>query len=229
MNITTGIVDIHHDDGAFDLAAAQRAGLVALIHKASQGKDWHDPGFDAAMDAAHAAGLLVGAYHFGSDSSPGEVQADFFLRTVGHDITSALLALDLEHNPDTVGGTMSTTNAALFVRRVHDATNRWPVLYAGLSDLRARIKAAAPDVVAVLANCPLWLAAYGPDPRALAAPAPWASWTLHQYTNGADGPTDATTFPRRTPGFARQIQDRSCFRGTADELRAWWATRVDPS
>ena len=115
------------------------------------------------------------------------------------------------------------------MRRVHDATNRWPVLYAGLSDLRARIKAAAPDVVAVLANCPLWLAAYGPDPRALAAPAPWASWSLHQYTNGADGPADTTTFPRRTPGFARQIQDRSCFRGTADELRAWWETRVDPS
>ena len=59
MNITTGIVDIHHDDGAFDLKLAARSGLVALIHKASQGKDWHDPGFAAAMAARSAAGLVI--------------------------------------------------------------------------------------------------------------------------------------------------------------------------
>ena len=31
---------------------------------------------------------------------------DFFLHTVGHDVTGAVLALDLEHNPDTASGTM---------------------------------------------------------------------------------------------------------------------------
>ena len=220
MNITTGIVDIHHDDGAFDLKLAARSGLVALIHKASQGKDWHDPGFAAAMDAARAAGLLTGAYHFGSDSSPGEVQADFFLRTVGHDITSALLALDLEHNPDTIGGTMSTTNAALFVRRVHDATNRWPVLYAGLSDLVNRVHAASSTDLLTLAHCDLWLAKYGEAPASV--PAPWGTWSLWQYSDYADGPADRAAFPRVTPGFGRV--DRSVFRGSPAQLRAWWSS-----
>ena len=67
-----------------------------------------------------------------------------------------------------------------------------------------------------------WGEPAGPDPRALLPPAPWAAWSLAQYTNGADGPRDTAIFPRRTPGFARQAQDRSCFLGTAEDVAAWW-------
>ena len=81
---------------------------------------------------------------------------------------------------------------------------------------------------AILVQCPLWLAAYGPDPRRLAAPAPWSAWILHQYTDGPYGPSDTTTFPRHTPGFAREVQDRSCFRGSLDDLRRRWATAGRP-
>jgi hypothetical protein len=53
-------------------------------------------------------------------------------------------------------------------------------------------------------------------------PAPWHEWSLFQYSDWGAGPSNRTLYPRDTPGFGRV--DRSCFRGTADELRAWWAT-----
>lgn len=225
---TTGIVDIHHDDGGYDLDAAVKGGLVALIVKATEGKDFVDRGFEPGMVAAAKAGVLRGAYHFGSASAPGATQADFFLRTL--DLThrpDVLPALDLEHNPGSAG-TMTTTEAANFVRRVWDRTGRWPLLYMGLSNARARMAAASMADRAILVQCPLWLAAYGPDPRRLAAPAPWSAWILHQYTDGPYGPSDTTTFPRHTPGFAREVQDRSCFRGSLDDLRRRWATAGRP-
>lgn len=220
MNITTGIVDVHHDDGGYDLAHAAELGLVALVHKCTEGKDWRDPACEAALGAAQALGLLTGAYHFGSASAPGVVQADWFLQ---HARPGDLLALDLEHNPGS-SGTMSTAEAAAFCQHVFDHTGRWPVFYAGLADLRNRMATVDAASRAILAQCPLWLAAYGPDPARTTPPAPWSSWSLMQYTNGADGPFDRVLYPRATAGFKRTAQDRSCFRGTADELRAWWST-----
>lgn len=217
----TGVVDLHHHDGTFDLVAARAAGLVALVHKATEGKDFRDKGFVGAVDAARAAGLEVGAYHFASASAPGQAQADFFLATVG--TRAALLALDFERNPGSAG-TMKLTEAAAFVRRVHERTGRWPLFYAGLSHLSGEVARASADVLATLAHCPLWLAAYGPNPLRLVPPRPWERWSLQQYTNGAAGPADRDRFPRSTPGFTRAAQDRSVFRGTPDELRAWWQT-----
>lgn len=224
--LTTGIVDLHHHDGLPDFDAFKRGGGVALIHKATEGKDWRDPAFARAMDACKAAGVARGAYHFGSASAPGATQADFFLSVVAA-YPDALLVLDLENNPNEKAGTMATSEAAAFVRRVREVTGRWPVLYVGASDLRGRVSRAPLDVRQMLANCPLWLAQHGEPPTAKGVPSLWpgAGWSLWQYTSSLDnGPRDQRTYPRGVPGFARASQDRNCFRGTADELRVWWKT-----
>lgn len=223
--LTTGIVDLHHSDGSYDLHEARKAGLVALIHKATQGKDWRDPRFPVALCHAAEARLLRGAYHFGSNSSDGAQQADWFLETVQPYLWEPfLLALDWEGNPDREGGDMTLDGALAFVERVRLVTGRWPVLYSGLSFLRRQLARADQSAKALLAQCPLWLAAYGPDPMTLRAPGEWPSWSLQQYTNGSDGPRDQATYPRKTPGFARAAQDRSVFRGTPHELVVWWGT-----
>lgn len=217
--LCTGIVDLHHSDGAYDLAAARAGGVVALIHKATEGKDFRDKGFVAAMDAAKIAGVCRGAYHFASASAPGEVQADFFLDVVGD--RAELLVLDFETNPGSAG-TMDLANALRFVTRVREVTGRWPVFYGYLSMLRNVCTKATPEQRAVLARCPLWLAAYGPDPLTVRVPAAWERWDLMQYTNGSDGPADRARYPRSVPGFARAAQDRSVFRGTEDDLLVFW-------
>ena len=219
---TTGIVDLHHHDALNDLDAAVRDGLVALIHKVTEGKDWTDPRAKARLTAARARGVLCGAYHFASASTNGATQAAFFLRTVASiGLDGMLLALDLEHNPGSAG-TMSTAEAVAFCEAVHAATGRWPLFYAGLSDLRNRVATANAMQRATLSRCPLWLAAYGPDPAKITPPNVWPAYALHQYTNGGDGPHDATAWPKRVEGIGGC--DRSAFRGSVDELRAWWGS-----
>lgn len=217
----TGVVDVHHDDGSYDLDAVKAGGVAALWHKATEGCTYKDPAFWQAMDRARAVGLLRGAYHFASGTTDPVDQAEEFLATVGalvQPTDDVLLALDLEGGLDE-RETMTTADAARFVEHVRQRTGRWPVLYAGASKTRERHRR-DPAALARLARCPLWLAQYGNEPRQ--AIGPWPAWSLWQYTNGTDGPRDRAKFTRSTPGFTRQAQDRSAFRGTADELRAWW-------
>jgi lysozyme len=216
--LCTGIVDVHHGE-PWDAGAARSGGVVALIHKATEGRDWKDPDFRAGVTRARDAGMLVGAYHFASASATGDVQADFFVSTTGTP-RDLLLVLDIERNPNAAAGSMDLANAAAFVARVHALTGRWPIFYSYPSRIGELMHGAAPADVATVAKCPLWLAQYSDPPKH--APAPWADWWLWQYSDFANGPADRVRYPRDTPGFGRV--DRSCYRGTSDELRAWWAT-----
>ena len=179
--VQTGIVDIHHDDRGYDLAAAARGGLVALIHKATEGCTFRDNDFYSAMNAAEDAKILRGAYHFARGTSDAVDQAEVFITRVRglarHD--DILLALDLEGElddprtpEDEAPSTMDTEDAARFVEHVHTLTGRWPLLYAGLSKLRTRMKRTDDATRATLGRCPLWLAAYGPTPQRPSSPSP---------------------------------------------------------
>ena len=210
----TDIIDVSRNElqGA-DVAAAARAGLLALWAKTSQGRDWLDPTFAEWEKAARENSLLFGAYHFASGSSDGRQQADFFLAHVNP--LTTLLALDWENNPDTKNGNMSLANAELFVSRVREMTGRWPVLYSGRSFLDEHAIARS----SVLGHCPLWLAQYGEEPKHI--PSPWDAFDLWQYSDVANGPHDQVRFPRETPGLGRKV-DRSAFFGDAAALREWW-------
>lgn len=225
----TGIVDLYSGDGEWDLDVAFAAGIEAVIHKATEGRTVTDAGLPHAVRCARMLSLRIGAYHFGRPHDvPGQVE--HFLSTCAAALGpttwfngDTILCLDLEGDLD-APTTMSTEEAADFVTRVRERTYRWPVLYAGTSKLRERMRRASADTRATLAQCPLWLAAYGPDPATYGAPEPWAAWSLMQYTDGRPdvGPRDQLAYPRVTPGFHRC--DRSAFRGTVDDLAAWWSS-----
>lgn len=224
----TGILDGNHGDwkrGNLQVARDQ-GGITAVIAKATQGVHFRDPTFDRTVATARLLNLLTGAYHFG-DATDGAAQAEAFLaRTADARATGkVLLCLDLENNPDPRRGTMPVATAVAFVQRVYEATGTWPVCYTGRYVVAAQ-RAVGTD----LARCPLWMAAYGPDPLKGRLPAAWSSWALWQYTNGGAGPTDVTRYPRKTPGFGKGGKpggcDRSVFRGTAQELRDWWTSQA---
>ncbi len=217
--ITTGIIDVASYEAGGDLNAAVISGVHAIFAKPTQGKDFHDKSFPKFMQESRAiqnAGtpLLIGAYHFGSNSIGGDVQADFFMDSVAPFGQDILLALDLERNPDLRGGTMSVDNARAFVQRVKDRTGRWPVLYSGASFLRDYFHTEKDTI----GCCPLWIAQYGEEPHNIAAA--WPTYWLWQYTNGHQGPADQVRYPRLTPGFGKI--DRSVFRGDLATLTVGW-------
>jgi lysozyme len=199
------VIDLSHHNGKVDMRTARDAGVVGVIHKATQGLNFIDPMYLRNRDAALAAGLLWGTYHFGVKAD-GVKQGDFFLATVQPD-SNTLLVLDFEANR--AGSSMGLIEARAFVTHLQSETGRWPGLYGG-QYLKELLGSSADPV---LSNCWLWLAQYGP---AATLPAGWKAWTMWQYTDGAAGPE-----PHEVPGFG--FCDRDYFNGTVEELRTFWA------
>jgi lysozyme len=199
------VVDLSHHNANVDFARARQAGIVGVIHKATQGTRFVDPTYSAHKKGALAAGMLWGAYHFGVGGD-GLEQAEHFLDTV-QPADHHLLVLDFEANAQ--GPSMTLEEARAFVTHVKGATGRIPGLYAGhyLKELLGT------SLDPVLGECWLWLSQYGPTP---VVPRNWTTWTMWQYTDGAVGPQ-----PHEVDGIGRC--DRDKFQGTEADLRALWA------
>ena len=199
------VIDIsHHNGSSLNFAKARADGILGIIHKATQGLSMCDPMFPANRSKAGAAGLLWGAYHFGT-CEDGNQQADHFLSTVG-DTRQTLLVLDFE--PDPAGPAMTLAQARDFVTHVAVKTGRYPGLYSG--NLVKQLLGSHRDPV--LAQCWLWLAQYGPVPATLPN---WPTWTMWQYTDGAVGPR-----PHDVAGIG--LCDRDMFNGDEAHLRKLW-------
>src|SRR5260221_6047557 len=122
-----GVVDISHHNNKVDFAKARESGIAGVIQKASQGQDFVDPTYKANRTKAQAAGMLWGAYHFGTGAD-GVSQAEHFLDVVQSD-ADTLLVLDLEANPQ--GPNMTLVEARAFVSPLQEVTGRMPGLYSG--------------------------------------------------------------------------------------------------
>ena len=211
-----GIIDIsHHQSGTVDFAGLRQLGIVAVIHKATQGTHFIDSQYATRRKAAESAGLLWGAYHFGEEDSKGADQAAFFLSKIGEP-TGTFVCLDFEtyfrkHDPVTPH-TMSLADAHDFVDTVHERLGRVPFFYSGATIRNVLGK----NVDQKLATCPLWAAGYVSEQN-LKIQASWANWTLWQYTDGKPN-----HHPNPIPGHGSW--DRSVFDGTEQSLRAVWAS-----
>lgn len=206
-NISDCVVDMSHFNDGIDFNELKNSGVVGVIHKATQGTTYTDPTYATDEQSAQAAGLLWGAYHFGTGSSSGTEQANYFLGVVGNDGKGTLLVLDLEQN--TSGASMSLQQAEDFVTQVHNVTGRWPGLYTNNGYINDLLGQGGTN--AVLANCWLWIAQYASQPK---VPANWETWTLWQYTDGEQGPN-----AKQTQG---QDLDRDMFNGGTGQCQVFW-------
>jgi lysozyme len=201
------IFDVSHHNGNVDFAKAKADGMIGVIQKATQGQANVDPTYTSNRKRAKAAGLLFGAYHFGTGSD-GVTQADHFLSTAKPD-GETLLVLDLEDNPQ--GPSMPLEEARAFATHIVEATGRFPGLYSG-HYIKERL---GTSLDPVLAQCWFWLAQYGPT---AVVPVNWPSWTMWQYTDGALGPE-----PHIVKGVGRCDRDR--FHGDESQLRSFWTAK----
>lgn len=200
------VIDVSHFDNTPDWAKVRASGILGVIHKATQGLHYVDPTFASAKKDVPAAGMLWGAYHFGTGDGTGAQQAQFFLDTVQPD-ANTLCSIDFEPNPS--GTTMTLEQMLDWIAVVQKATGRWPVVYGGKSLLFGAIGASEQPV---LARCPLWVAQYTSAAQPSNIPAQvWKDWMLWQYTETG-----------RVDGIDVNV-DRERFNGSAEELAAWWS------
>jgi lysozyme len=210
------LVDISHNQPNANLVAAKAGGVAAVFLKATEGATYQDPAFLTLFDRAKAAGLLIGAYHFGTARAPSD-QVDNYINTVtriagGFD--NIVAVLDLEHNDGSPDNTISPAQGDAWVEGFKARTGRTPIVYAGAYLRDSGGVAALPNLQA----CPLWLAQYSTAPVTIPG---WADWTLWQFTDGTHGP-----FTDSIPGIGHCDQD--LFRGSAADLAALWAELAPP-
>ena len=198
------IIDMYHGN-SIDLEEVRDSGVVAIIHKATQGATFRDSKYHQRREGAKALGFLWGAYHFSTGGSVAD-QVENFL-TYAKPEEDELISLDWEPSD---GPDMTLDQARDFVQMIKDETGRYPLVYGG--HLLRESVGHNPD--AILSNCPLWYARYAASPIGIPT-AVWPTYTLWQYTDGDAGPE-----PHETPGTSGA--DRNIFQGTTQELKALW-------
>lgn len=197
------VVDVSHHQNITDLKAAFDWGIRGVIHKASQGAGYKDPKYDTVRQMAKEAGLLWGAYHFGTGANVS-AQVDNFIRSAAPD-ASILVALDYEDNADQ----MSLEQAKEFLRLLEARLGRKAVLYSGNTIKQTM---SVPD--GYINSHQLWIAQYGPR---VDLPPGWSSYFLWQITGDGVGPA-----PHDVPGIGTNL-DLNVFDGTVEVLTAQWA------
>ena len=208
MAASNVVIDLSHHNDPVDLFKVKAAGIVGVIHKATQGSGFKDAMYTARRKQAEQAGLLWGAYHFGTAADPA-AQAKFFI-SVAKLTPGDIFALDVERNDLTPNNTMSLAQARTCISALEDATGITPGLYCGryvkdqLADSQDKI----------LGACWLWWSQFGPKPS---IPPAWSNWTLWQYTDGHSGVP-----PLDVDGAGPCDRDR--YQGSVSDLRAKWAT-----
>lgn len=228
------VIDMNHQTRVDDFAVTRWLGnILAVIHKASEGGDWVDPAYASRRVQARGAGMLWGAYHFGTRQYSGQDQAAAFL-AAAKPSDDTLIVLDLEINELSPGNTMGLAEAEDFVQAIHAATGRFPLLYSqpawadGETIGRQRMSLGGSiSRSSILAACDLWLADYRAEPE---LPQAWANrgWRFWQYTGataGGGGPFGAMA--KTVAGIDRC--DRNLFAGDADALERYWTREAGRS
>lgn len=172
-------VDIsHHQNGDLDLAAAKRAGVRWLMHKATEGDTYRDPNYAGRRAQARAAGIPFGAYHFArAERGDAAAEANHFLgyaQPVPGDLRPAL---DLE---TTEGLSLAElrTWAATFIATVEKATGVKPIIYTPY------------DLGSAALGCIVWRPRYNNSNTP-----PAQRWDVWQFSNGVAG------VPNSVPGL----------------------------
>ena len=198
MNSDFPVVDISHWQENPDFEAMREAGVLGVIHKATEGSGNTDANYAPRRPDAEAAGLLWGAYHF---LRPGDMvaQARRFVDVAG-DID--LYAADHEDTG------VSLDALKTFLREVESLTGKTPIIYSG-HVIKEQVDGCDPE----LAKHRLWLAHYDDSPSW--PKDTWPTWWLWQYTDQG-----------HVPGIAGYV-DCNRYQGSEDELVAEWTGEAE--
>lgn len=210
-------IDVAHYEGVVDWPAVAASGVSFVYIKATEGTDLTDPCFHHNWQAAGAAGLRRGAYHFFHPGFDPLAQARHFVAVVGTLAPGDLPpAFDLEYAKDLDAVSIPTAieHARTWLDHVAGAMHRRPLIYSSARVFHEYLRdSEAFDSYA------FWLADYRTADRARGQPSLTPgerTWTLWQIEDDA-----------QVPGVAIGT-DASWFQGSAAELDAFVAASVLP-
>lgn len=183
-------IDISKYQGkpSFDLLKLQ---IDFIILKATEGNGYIDPEFKRNQVQARGVNLGLGYYHFARPdlgNSP-ELEANWFLQTIGELKKGEVLVLDFEVNfADPVNWCRKWLDI-VFIK-----TGTRPLIYLNQSQTTSFNWRQVID-----AGYGLWLAKYDNDPNNLNTTTSWPVVAMKQYTssgkiNGISGNVDVNTF-----------------------------------
>src|SRR5215471_4503639 len=112
-HVNLRVVDIYHGDRVSSFKKAADFGIWGIIHKATTGATGTDAKYSTRRTPARNAGLLWGAYHWGTKADVAR-QVKSFIDYAEPD-QSTLVALDYER---TGNNTMTLDQAREFLARI---------------------------------------------------------------------------------------------------------------
>jgi lysozyme len=209
-DINLHVVDIYHGDDVTSFKKAADFGIWGVIHKATTGATGKDTEYANRRKPAGTAGLLWGAYHWGTNA-PVAKQVDNFLTAAKPD-DNTLVALDYEV---TKGNQMRLSQARDFLGLIENKLGRKAVLYSG-----HLIKEGLGNKTdAFFGSHRLWLAQYSSDPEVQKS---WSKFWLWQYTDKKN-PHIPSEVPG-IPGNSKGDLDCDSYDGTKAQLTSQWAS-----
>ena len=240
----------HPGGQPIDFVKMYNAGARYVFIKASDGDAIEGNGlghgnasvwFRVDRDAAQAAGLLTGFYHFAqlpSSNDPAVIirsarlQADLAIGRLaqagGYNAKDLPYVFDLEVAPSGVSRASITLFSKTWLDEMERRTGKRPIVYASPSYLEGKVSRSSTD--SWWRNSPLWIAHYMSDAEVLSRQpgqklaggcwaTPWTTtncqmtWTFWQYTSS--GPAQNYGIPS---GQSRL--DLNLFNGTSEQLMA---------
>ncbi|MFD7686096.1 lysozyme [Streptomyces sp. NPDC059781] len=200
-------VDVSSHQGDVAWATLWNSGVRWAYAKATEGTYYTNPYHSQQYGGSYDAGMVRGAYHFGTpDTASGAAQADYFVDRGGDwsaDGRTLPGVLDIEWNP--YGDACYDKSQSAMVSWIRDfleqyryRTGRDAVIYTATSWW----KQCTGNYAGFAATTPLWIARYASTVGEL--PAGWSTYTMWQYTS--TGPT---------------VGDHDLFNGTLDRVRTF--------
>ena len=193
---------------------AQDTRVAGIIHRATIGAR-KDTRYEERKADALQRGYKWGSYHLGKAGDP-IVQADFYFNTV-RPTADEVIALDIESLNTTTD--MSLPNAREFIKRIHELTGRYPMLYANHNVVKHISNKFGRDDI--FSKTPLWYARF--KSRVTDFPRnTWDTYTLWQFSSEFNcRPAHPKNCLYRVPG-TRTDMDVNVYQGTVEELRTSW-------
>jgi lysozyme len=201
------IIDISHHQGTPDFDAVALAGVIAMIHKATQGTSNVDDCRAENIVNATAAGIACCTYHFLEHGDIEEQMAHYL--DVVEPVEGERMVIDWEDWPG-----HSTVTAADLVEAVRilldDERGLQVTVYGSESKLNELLSDLDADEVELLSKTSLWIAHYGVSQPGEWPSDIWPSWTLFQYTDQGD-----------INGVEGSSVDLNRFNGSDENLIKW--------
>lgn len=186
-------LDVYHGDGTIDWQAVYNSGARFVIVKATQGVTIVDSAFKRNLEAARAAGLYVGLYHYFLPLGNASEQVDYYLQAV-IDATGAAATRAAFHNllvpfldvedAGTMGPNALVNSVLAFIKQVEAKLGRGCVIYTYPSFITEHLEGAR--LTSELAKYPLWIASYpagGQPTGSPRIPGIWQAAAFWQYTD----------------------------------------------